>query len=102
MNIDVAISAGAHDPPLPYMRVGTHGFLVDLSAVHGALWDPNTVASVTWSKGMDGRWGGRVSLKNGTGRNFFDAGLLTPYVDAWRARQAELARPAGAPAGAPA
>ena len=65
---------------------------LDLSRVAGALWDP-TVESITWCKGLDGRMGGRVTLKNGTGRNFFDSNLLTPYVNAWKAKRAELLKP---------
>jgi hypothetical protein len=93
---DISITAGAHDPPHPFMKMGQHGFLIDLSRVAGALWDP-TVESITWCKGLDGRMGGRVTLKNGTGRNFFDSNLLTPYVNAWKAKRKELLKPADGP-----
>lgn len=67
---------------------------VDLTGVDGQLWDAKTVRSVLWGlKNDEGRVYGRVEMRNGTRRSFFDAGLLAPYEAAFRKRHAELVNP---------
>jgi hypothetical protein len=89
MPLTLTITAGDHDPPLPFMVVERHGMHVDLTHVQGQLWDP-TIASLAWGPTMDGREGGKIVLKNGQTRTFWDRDLLTPYLNAWKARKAEL------------
>ncbi len=77
-----------HDPPHPYMIVNNAGMQVDFSRVEGELWDP-TVRRIYWGQGMDGRYFGKIEMKNGTGRTFFDAQLLVPYLRAYKMRKAD-------------
>jgi hypothetical protein len=58
------------------MVVDRFGLFVDLSKVHGQLFDP-TVLEITWGeRTMDGRAFGKVKMKNGTGRTFWDPELI--------------------------
>jgi hypothetical protein len=69
-------NSDGHDPPLQFMVVNRFGLFVDLSKVYGQLFDP-TVLEITWGElTMDGRTFGRVKLKNGTGRTFWDSELM--------------------------
>jgi hypothetical protein len=87
----IEIVNGAHVPPHAYVSVNNHGFLVDLSNVRGTLWDGPTVAKVQWGlRDTFRREFGRVTLKNGTTRSFFDKKLMEPYLAAWREKKAEL------------
>jgi hypothetical protein len=78
-------NSDGHDPPLQFMVVDRFGLFVDLSKVHGQLFDP-TVAEITWGseRTIDGRMFGRVKMKNGTGRTFWDPELIEPYLRAWK------------------
>lgn len=94
----VLISAeGSHEPPgQHYMAVDNHGLLLDLSAVTGSLVDP-TIVKVEWGQvviGGDLREGGTITRQDGGRQTFFDREALKPYLDAWRAKKAELL-PAG-------
>jgi hypothetical protein len=56
---------------------------VDLSNVAGQLGDP-TVARIEWGiQDQQGRLFGRVVLKSGQTRAFWDRSLLTPYFNAY-------------------
>jgi len=83
------ITQGDHVPNLPFMVLDGRGFLIDLSKVSGNLWDP-TIALVEWGMTSTGEEGGRIVLKDGTGRRFSDRTLLDPYLKAWQAKRAEL------------
>jgi hypothetical protein len=73
-----------HDPPLPFMVVDRFGLFVDLSKVHGQLFDP-TVLKITWGeRTMDGRTFGQVMMKNGNGRAYWDPELMEPYLRVWK------------------
>jgi hypothetical protein len=77
-------NSDGHDPPLQFMVVDRFGLFVDLSKVHGQLFDPN-VLEITWGeRTMDGRTLGRVKHKNGTGRTYWDPELIEPYLRAWK------------------
>lgn len=86
----VEIINGDHIPNLPFMIVDKHGLHVDLSNVTGELWDP-TVAKIEWGilHPGTGRTFGRVHLKNGQGRIFWDAMLIQPYLATYMARWLE-------------
>lgn len=87
----IEIINGDHDPALPFMVVDRHGMHVDFSTVTHQLYDQNTVAKVEWGLvDQQGRLFGRVTLKNGTGRTFWDADLMTPYLNAYKATKAAL------------
>jgi hypothetical protein len=78
---------------LPYMVVDGHGFLLDLSAVHGTMVD-KTIYAVEWGLGVfsgEAREFGVITRQDGTKQTFFDFNLLKPYIDAWRAKKADLA-----------
>lgn len=80
----VQIINGDNDPAHPYIAVDRLGMQVDISNVHdGQLWDP-TVARIEWGiLDQQGRRFGRVTLKSGQSRPFFDQALLTPYLNAY-------------------
>jgi hypothetical protein len=87
------IRAGDHVPDLPFVIVNRQGIHVDLTGI-GELWDGPTTAMVQW--GLISNAGiefGRVTLKDGTSRNFHDRDLTLPYVKAhklaWAAAMAE-------------
>jgi hypothetical protein len=42
-------NSDGHDPPLQFMVVDRFGLFVDLSKVHGQLFDP-TVLEITWGE----------------------------------------------------
>lgn len=88
----IEIHHGANnDPPHAMMVVNRHLVSLDLSKVPGQLWDEPTVAKVLWGlRTDDGRIYGRVFLKAGGARNFFEKDLLKPYLAAYEARKAEL------------
>lgn len=79
---------GEHDPPGRHLvMLDNQQTLVDLSQVRGTLHDP-TIARATWglvSNGTETREGGQITMFDGTGRTFFDRGLLKPYIDAFHA-----------------
>jgi hypothetical protein len=88
----VEIINGDHEPPYPFMVVDGVGMHVDFSKVAGELWDAPTVKRITWGGAQrtpDGRYFGKVENVNGTGRTFFDAELLVPYLRAWKMRKAD-------------
>ena len=85
----IDIVNGAHNPALPFVIIDRQGLHVDLSAVQGELWYPNTVARITWAP-IGNRMGGRITLKNGTVRTFVDETLLLPYVKAYKDQKATL------------
>jgi hypothetical protein len=77
-------NSDGHDPPLQFMVVDRFGLFVDLSNVHGQLFDP-TVLEITWGqRTLDGRPFGVVKNKNGTGRKFSDPELIEPYLRVWK------------------
>jgi hypothetical protein len=83
------INADGHVPPLPLMIVDRFAMQVDLAKIEGELFDP-TVAEITWGDKTDGgKLFGRVRLKNGTGRTFWDPELLLPYLKAFRLAKAD-------------
>jgi hypothetical protein len=86
----IRILAGDHDPPHPFVVVDNFGLHVDLSKVHGQLWDP-TVEEIIWGhRAVDGRIFGTVRLKNGDQpRAFWDPELMLPYLRAWTLRKAD-------------
>lgn len=85
----VEIINGEHVPPIPFFIVDAVGCHVDLSNVVGQLWDP-TVARIDWGlQDAAGKTFGRVQLKNGQGRNFWDATLMQPYLEAFVKRWLE-------------
>ena len=86
------ITAGTESNPLPLMVLNNVAMHLDLSAVKGTLWDNPTTAQVTWGivDAQTGRMFGRVLLKNGNKRTFFDATLIQPYVDAFTKQYAKL------------
>lgn len=85
----VEIINGDHVPPIPFIVVDGTGCHVDLSNVGGQLWDP-TVAKIEWGlTDASGKVFGRVQLKNGQGRNFWDHTLMLPYLEAFTKRWAE-------------
>ena len=90
----VLISAeGQHDPPGQYMVVDGHGLLIDLTGVAGTLVDP-TILRVEWGPsvitGQPQEAG--IITRRGEARQqpFYDKALLTPYINAFRARLAVL------------
>jgi hypothetical protein len=86
----VTIISGDHIPPIPYMIVDNVGMQVDLSGVKGELWGP-TVARVEYgmTQQPSGKIFGRVVLKNGQGRTFWDPSLIQPYLAAYITRWTE-------------
>jgi len=84
MNL-IEIVNGNHSPAgHAYVAVDHFGMLVDLSEVAGQIYDPPTTARVVFGlKDLEGRRFGRVTLKNGQSRTFFDAALMTPYLNAF-------------------
>lgn len=88
---EIEIINGDHIPPGAFMRVGNYGVMVDLSSVPGELWDQATSARVEWGlkELSSGKIYGRVTLKNGQGRTFYDKGLMTPYLTVFEARATE-------------
>jgi hypothetical protein len=77
-------NSDGHDPALQFMVVDRFGLFVDLSKIHGQLFDP-TVLEITWGeRTMDGRTFGRVKMKNGTGRTYWDPELIEPYLRVWK------------------
>lgn len=101
----VLISAeGQHDPAgCHYMVVDGYGFLIDLSRVQGTLHDP-TIARAEWGPAVhegQAREFGHIVQRDGHTRSFFDKGLLTPYLNAFAARKAELEAAQAAQASAP-
>jgi hypothetical protein len=88
----IEIHHGAdNDPPHAMMVVDRHLLSLDLTKVQGQLWDDPTTARVVWGlRTDDGRTYGRVYLKAGGVRNFFDADLLKPYLAAYEAKKAAL------------
>ena len=78
----IEIIAGDHVPDLPFVIVNRQGIHVDLTGI-GELWDEPTTAMVQW--GLINNAGiefGRVTKRDGTGRNFHDRDLLLPYIKA--------------------
>ncbi len=86
----VQIINGDHVPPHPLMIVDGVGLQVDLSGVKGELWAP-TVARIEYGMTHQptGRTFGRVVLKNGQGRTFWDVNLIQPYLAAYITRWTE-------------
>lgn len=92
----VLISAeGDHSPKdHQYMVVDNHGILIDLSKVDGNLIDP-TISRVEWGMRADGnvqREGGVIVRRDGGQQKFWDKAVLEPYLEAYYARRAELAK----------
>lgn len=86
---NVKILNGPHDPPYPIVIVDGSGLQVDLSKVNGELFDRNTTDRIEWGlTDPSGHTFGRVWLKNGTARVFWDRDLMTPYLDAYNAEVA--------------
>jgi len=68
---------------LPFVIIDRTGVHVDLTGI-GQLWDAPTVARIDWGlRDVSGKVFGRVTLKNGTSRNFFDVELMAPYLNAY-------------------
>lgn len=90
---------GNHEPKgHHFMVVDKHGVLLDLSNVQGSLHDP-TIAKVTWGLIQDGRQireGGVITRVDGHRQVFFDQAPLAPYLEAYRARRAQIETPAPA------
>lgn len=88
---------GDHDPKdHHYMLVENHGFLIDLRGVKGTLVDP-AITQVEWDvlhKNGERREGGVITRRDGTKQTFFDKALIQPYIDAWKAKKAQLEAPA--------
>lgn len=75
----------------PFVVIERFGLHVDLTEV-GQLWDA-TVQHIVWGlreldKAGRDRIFGRIELKNGDVRKFYDAHLMVPYVDAYVAAKA--------------
>jgi hypothetical protein len=86
----IEILNGAHIPPHAFMVVDGYGLQVDLSNVVGELWDQETTARVDWGlRDTSNKVFGRVILKNGQGRPFYDIALMKPYLIAYEARAKE-------------
>lgn len=87
----IEIINGAHIPPHAFMVVDGYGLQVDLSDVVGELWDAATTSRVEWGivHAGTGKVFGRVHLKNGQGRTFYDIALMKPYLIAYEARAKE-------------
>lgn len=92
MNVLIS-NEGKHEPAgHHYMVVDGHGLLVDLSGVSGQLLDP-TITRVTWGLQRDGvemKPGGTIVRQDGHKQVFWEAKLLEPYLEAWRAKRDEL------------
>lgn len=74
------------------MQVDGHSFLIDLSGVRGTLVDP-TILRVEWGPAVisgQPQECGFITRRGVPPQPFFDKDLLKPYLDAWRARRAEL------------
>lgn len=96
--MQVLISAeGEHEDSdgnkgLHRMQVDNHSLLIDLSKVRGALAD-RTILRVDWGHRIIGGAageGGTITLRDGSTRPFADKAALKPYLDAFKARRAEL------------
>jgi hypothetical protein len=90
----VLISSEGENEPAgqTYMVVDGHGFLIDLSGVHGTLVDP-TILRVEWGPSVisgQPQECGFITRRGVPPQPFFDKDLLKPYLDAWRARRADL------------
>lgn len=86
----VEIINGDHIPNWPLIVVDGKGVQVDLAGVPGELWDPNNVARIDWGllSQRDGRTFGRITLKNGQKRTFWDKALIQPYLQAYAVKWA--------------
>jgi hypothetical protein len=86
----IKIINGDHVPNWPFVIVDAVGMHVDLSEVRGELWADN-VARIEWGlvDAANGKTFGRVILKNGQGRKFFDPMLMQPYLAAYMTRWLE-------------
>ena len=84
----VAIINGDHEPPFPFVIVDRFGMHVDIDVAGGQLWDPLTVAHIEWGlRDQQNQIFGIVTLKNGKTRPFWDAALVTPYLNAYYAER---------------
>lgn len=80
----VEILNGDNDPPLPFVIIDRVGHHVDLSQCGGELFDPPTTSRIIWGiRSPTGQTFGRVELKNGESRTFWDEELIWPYVKAY-------------------
>jgi hypothetical protein len=85
INGDHQVARSPPEAQHAFIVINRLGVLVDLNGV-GQLWDDQTVRHIFWGMRDDhGRVCGRIELKNGVTRLFYDAHLMVPYVDAYNA-----------------
>lgn len=90
------INGDGNDPPFPFVIVNRSGTHVDLTNIDGELFDAPTTARVSWGyQHPNGRRFGKIELKNGEARMFWDRTLIEPYVGAWKVQMAQHAAAAG-------
>jgi hypothetical protein len=85
INGDHEVAGAPFDAKHAFIIINRIGLHVDLNGV-GQLWDHQTVRHVFWGiRDERDRVCGRIELKNGVARLFYDAHLMVPYVDAYNA-----------------
>jgi hypothetical protein len=85
INGDHEVAGAPASAQLAFIVINRIGIHVDLNGV-GQLWDHQTVRHVFWGvRDEQQRVCGRIELKNGVTRLFYDAHLMVPYVDAYNA-----------------